>query len=360
MLAAVKHEAWINQGWETEGITWVVVARAQGGDVFLVGAFLIDAWCLGVKDAYSDEMSRGELDGMLDEQLAAAGRESLDPACARKLIEGAAAYAQSLGFLPHRDFRKARKALSGIDDAACARDFTFGHEGKPCFVPGPDDDELRIKRVLAVLTAKFGEDGFTFEDLSDDGVDWEAMDALFRFVESEQSPDHTLSGFFVHGFVAAAIMVSADGDCWDWWPKLFGGVEPALPDDDEFSSQEILDGFVELWFDTESGFAEADDFSPALPALDEDDHPVAAADFCRGFLQVIDAEPRAIEFVPSSPEAAAPLAVLRRFTNVAGDAGTAKMAVGRRDAAPVIGEALRAFYAATLPLRPAAGDAEAD
>ena len=101
-----------------------------------------------------------EWNELIEERLPVNFRETFDPACAKKLVEGALAYAESLGFAPARDFRKARRVLSGIDASACPLDFTFGRDGKPCYVEGPDDTPERVDRVLAVLNGRFGEDGY--------------------------------------------------------------------------------------------------------------------------------------------------------------------------------------------------------
>ncbi len=57
--------------------------------------------------------------------------------------------------------------------------------------------------------------------------------------------------------------------------------------------------------------------------------------------------PRAPDLVQASPEASTQLAILRRISEVADEVKPANAAVGRRDSAPVIGEALRVVFGAT-------------
>lgn len=168
-----RYEAHIEKGWQERGIANVLVLRHRPGGTVDAGFFLVDCWCLGVKDAWSEhDVPAAWMEDTLTSRLPAEERERLHPACAKKLIEGAIAYAEALGFSPHRDHRKARKVLAGLDAALCPTEFTFGREGKPCYVAGPDDSAERIDRVIAILHQRCGPDGYEFVGL-DSG---EAMD----------------------------------------------------------------------------------------------------------------------------------------------------------------------------------------
>jgi tRNAThr (cytosine32-N3)-methyltransferase len=259
------------------------------------------------------------------------------------------AFAQSLGFLPHRDFRKARKALNGIDAAAATRTFTFGEDGRVHFVAGPDDDETRISRVLAVLNARFGPEGYDFTpygDADDEDEFYEdALDMMFRYFDSAESPEHVRNGFQVSGFVAGAVVLDPATDADGWWRALFGGDVPELPENEEFDAETIHIGFVEEWLRAENEFAEGR-FEPALPEVDEPpgDHFVIAADYCRGFLQALEARPEQSARLEQDAQAAEALATLRRY---AGGMAEGPSATARRSAAPVIGAALRTLWDVT-------------
>lgn len=160
-----RYEAQIGKGWKERGMAYVLVTRIRPGGMVDFGVFLVDLWCLGVKDGFSEmDVPEAEARNVVAERLPEDSLEAIHPACAKKLIEGAVAYAEALGFSPHREFRKLRRILSGIDASLCPTEFTFGHDGRPCFVAGPDDTDDRIDRVLGVLEARLGTDGFEFED----------------------------------------------------------------------------------------------------------------------------------------------------------------------------------------------------
>ncbi len=192
-----RYEAFIEKSWRESGLTQLLVARIRDDGRADIGFFLVDLWCLGVKDAFfHDDVTASEFKELITERLPEEFRERLHPACAKKMIDGAIAYAERLGFAPHRDYRKARRALSGLDASECPETFTFGREGKPFFVEGPHDTPERTQRVLAMLEARCGVDGFDFE-LYDEAADLDAdyedargsLRMFFEDLEDENAPN---------------------------------------------------------------------------------------------------------------------------------------------------------------------------
>ncbi len=145
------------------GMGSVVISRDLLGGGIGMGVFLLDVFCLGVKNAFLTRFSSEyEYRDALDQ---IASSESLEPTAApraRKLIEGAVEYARSLGFSPHRDYRRAALILGDIDPGECREEFVFGQAGKPCYVSGPHDSKAMVGRVLATLRDRCGEDGFHY------------------------------------------------------------------------------------------------------------------------------------------------------------------------------------------------------
>jgi hypothetical protein len=188
LAAVTRYEAYISKNWDGASLAFVFVTRSREDGRSDLAGFLVDSYCLGVKDALFDEnLGEGEANEFVKERLPDDLRERIHPACAKKLIEGAVAYAESLGFSPHRDYRKARRILSGIDAALCPREFAYGCEGRPRYVRGMDDDEARVERVCGILEAKFGPEGFDYEDSEADEEDDLADRAeLMEFLEQEK------------------------------------------------------------------------------------------------------------------------------------------------------------------------------
>jgi hypothetical protein len=201
-----RYEAYIGKDWKEQGIANIVVARLRSDQPPEFSMFLVDLLCLGVKDAmYHSDMTESEYRHFLTGPVAETLGLSIHPACAKKMIEGAIEYAENLGFAPHRDYRKARRVLSGIDAADCPEIFSFGEEnGRPCYVRGPDDSEERVDRVLSLLERKCGAEGFTYVDPEDDEDEEDELSAredLMDWLDDE--PESVPRFYEVSGLVTA-------------------------------------------------------------------------------------------------------------------------------------------------------------
>jgi len=158
-----RYEAYITKGWRDTGLSNVLVARIDDDDYVTAGGFLVDHLCLGVKDAfYVEDLTEDELREMIEERFPDGELERMHPAWAKKFVEGAVAYAESFGFAPHRDYRKAKRVLGGIDASVCTETFTYGEKGRPHYMQGGMDDDERTERVLGMLDSRLGPDGFSF------------------------------------------------------------------------------------------------------------------------------------------------------------------------------------------------------
>ncbi|MDQ3153485.1 MAG: helix-turn-helix domain-containing protein, partial [Actinomycetota bacterium] len=173
---------WVSPGWSTgltvachedwrepdppqhgaEGLTGVIVARRARPQRVSVCGYLVDTYCLGVKNALGPEtMNDRDLPAFRRGFFAAfegAGEPLAAPLeMARHLVWGAVDHARQLGFEPHRDFDPAAGHLGGPWQDTSA--ITFGRDGVPFYISGPHDNP---NAVLRTLTRSVGEDGFDF------------------------------------------------------------------------------------------------------------------------------------------------------------------------------------------------------
>ncbi|NLU79035.1 hypothetical protein HCA58_11740 [Micromonospora sp. HNM0581] len=129
------------------GLVSVAVARADGDAASTCG-FLIDTYCLGVKNALPPVTSDpDEVPHFVAEFFSAYDTPPLHTPIdlARHLVFGAVDYARDLGFDPHRDFYSAAPHLGTWEPPSR---ITFGLNGKPYFQQGPHDNPERIMRTL--------------------------------------------------------------------------------------------------------------------------------------------------------------------------------------------------------------------
>ena len=145
-----------------KGIGTAVIARRMPDGSLGVGVYLLDTWCLGVKDAFFRVMSIGEFDELLERTEENETLEEIHPSCFRKIIEGCVEFSATLGFKPHRDFTLPRQLLMDIDSSVCPNRYTFGRNGRPCFSQGPNETPRQVRMIMDSLSKHCGEGNFDF------------------------------------------------------------------------------------------------------------------------------------------------------------------------------------------------------
>ena len=156
LLSKLRPQA--SQG--VEGMCQLIVARQEHNRI-LVGSYLIDYWCLGVKDAMPPrKMGANEYEKFLefcedrfDEPFVEITLEQ-----AQSIVYGALDYAQSLGFKPHKDFNTKAQIHLGLRPDTLLP-IEFGKDGQPFFMSGPYDN---VDKVIKTLEASVGIGNFNF------------------------------------------------------------------------------------------------------------------------------------------------------------------------------------------------------
>jgi hypothetical protein len=129
---------WIGDSLESQGLGPVGLSRVFPNGQVAVALFLVDRFCLGVKDAFEEVLSRADYDNKYVRRMATQSpAHSVKPAEARKLLEEAVAYARGLGLAPHPDYARAMLLFGDVNPAESDATFEFGKDGKPFFISGP-------------------------------------------------------------------------------------------------------------------------------------------------------------------------------------------------------------------------------
>jgi hypothetical protein len=146
-----------------EGMSNVLISREVTPSTVGFAMFLVDMYCLGVKDALGDVVSRGEYRKMHRQLVEKYDVVSLQPADLRKLVEGAVDYAASIGLSPHRDYHKVNAIFGDIDPQESTQVFEYGKEdGKPHFIAGPNDSSFRCQQIMDTLERVCGPRGYYY------------------------------------------------------------------------------------------------------------------------------------------------------------------------------------------------------
>jgi hypothetical protein len=141
------------------GLVRVLVAVERGGSKVSVCGYLVDAYCLGVKNALGPRgLDRRKLPEFVHKYFDAHDEPPVEAPLdlARHLVFGAVAYARDLGFEPHPDFAAATAYLEPWTGPSA---ITFGLHGRPVFMAGPYDNAAS---VIKTLERSVGEENFDF------------------------------------------------------------------------------------------------------------------------------------------------------------------------------------------------------
>jgi hypothetical protein len=134
----------------SEGLIGVSVARRAPGNQLRLCHYLVDTFCLGVKNTIGPLRSTAvDLEPTLEQLFSShpGGYQEIPHALAADLVYGAVEYARSLGFEPARgsDYRDTADHLGPWTGPS---PIVFGKNGRPFFINGPNDEAGRIIATL--------------------------------------------------------------------------------------------------------------------------------------------------------------------------------------------------------------------
>ncbi len=148
--------------------SFMLVREAADGTLW-VGGFVVDFQCLGVKDSFFRQTSSMEIRDLIEHShLSEYSPESMKTA-----VLAGVEYAKSVGFEPHKDYKKTLKIFKGIDESSEPCEFELGNNGQPLFVAGPFDSPSKCENTLKMLVKTCGKGNFNYI-LSLNGFDEES------------------------------------------------------------------------------------------------------------------------------------------------------------------------------------------
>lgn len=348
-----RFEALTSKDWEEIGFAPIIVLRTDDKTGSAACLFQVDIWCLGARNVeYREKPTKETLQGFIGANISKGQERRIHPAHAKKLVEGAVAYAATLGFAPCRGFDKAFEIFEGLELEKEGPSFVFGKDGKPCYMSWPGDSKEMMRSVLASLEDAVGPDGFTLmaPELDDDllGKD-ESFFADDDEEDEDEIPDEDLEDDPDIDEVRESILefVEAGPEDWPTFEWLLGAITayqvcpgPVAPDyllhalpswekngfESEEAMKRFLENFTRYWksigdllaLEAEAGpSAESgiditnEDFTTEREVRD------ALRDWARGFCDTLASAPDAWGEAPSKPELAPHFAVIEKWAKAA-------------------------------------------
>jgi hypothetical protein len=154
-------ECWISDDWEKgSGLVQILLARRQPNEKICCGTYLVDKFCLGLKNTFAKTNLTPERYQEVYDRIAS--RQTLTKCpieLAHEMIYGSIDYAAQFGFQPQSDWAQTQYMLEPRGTLKEPYKLKFGQKGKPLFIAGPYDD---TKKIIKQLEATAGPGKFDF------------------------------------------------------------------------------------------------------------------------------------------------------------------------------------------------------
>lgn len=145
---------------EENGMVTVMLIRSGPRGQVALAHFLVDLWCLGVKDCTGKLVGPSLCREILDDVRAQFELETVASADAHAVVVEGLHYAESFGLAPHRDYPKLAPIWTGIPVGQMPPGLELGRNGRPCYIVGPYDDDVKQMRILRSLESHAGKGNF--------------------------------------------------------------------------------------------------------------------------------------------------------------------------------------------------------
>jgi hypothetical protein len=139
-----------------KGIGTLILSRRLPDGQVAAGLFLVDTWCLGIKDSFIKLQPASQYRQMVYEINVRHKARPVSPERLAKLVYQAADYARRIGFEPDSGFKSATEILGGIDPSLCTDTFDFGKDGKPFYFQGPHESATEAMAIANKVQAAGG------------------------------------------------------------------------------------------------------------------------------------------------------------------------------------------------------------
>lgn len=141
---------------EDRGIRWATLVRRSPEGMIAIGNFLVDSYCLGVKDAIGTVVTGAKYSVQTEMMRRHMNVKEVAPEALKKFVVGAVKYAEQLGLKPHPEFENAFRIFGSIDETLCSDEFNYGLNGKPHYIQGITETSTLAAQACRAVTAAGG------------------------------------------------------------------------------------------------------------------------------------------------------------------------------------------------------------
>jgi hypothetical protein len=161
-------ECYVNNEWDDSKMANVVVVRSHSNGNKTLGMYLVDLFCLGVKDStFRFNQSMLEYEEFISE-ISDAAFTKIDYELAHNIIYAGIEFAETFGIYPCKEFQEVTRYILEEDtDAIDVIEIECGYDDKPMIIVGPHN-KIQMQKTIAHLEKKVGKDGFIVKEVLDE------------------------------------------------------------------------------------------------------------------------------------------------------------------------------------------------
>lgn len=155
------HECWINSDWKHNGEANIIVSRIHANGHYTFGVYLVDLYCLGIKDAFFNFNVDIEIYNKLLDRMEDENKIKVTYDLVHNIIYAAKEYAEELGFKPHKEFTSVAQFILEEDTEDIELiDIECGYNGKPLYIDAGHESPAQIKQIINQLNQSVGDGNF--------------------------------------------------------------------------------------------------------------------------------------------------------------------------------------------------------
>ena len=180
------YECRINSDWKESGLASIVVARRHTNGNVTACSYLVDTYCLGVKDSvFFFSRSAQEYQELIEYYNEQFQFDAVDYALVHNIILAAEEYAEELGFMPCKSYQQTTRFMLEEDsDDIELMEIECGKDGKPALILTGEEDVATVKRLKDRLEARVGAGNYTcIVELDEDDLNGNLTDEELKFCE---------------------------------------------------------------------------------------------------------------------------------------------------------------------------------
>jgi hypothetical protein len=158
------YKCWINDNWKDNKIANIIIARQHTNGNVTFCFYLVDLYCLGVKDTfYAFNVPIEELEHKMS-QYSGVKMEESPYTLVHNIIFSAIEFAEEYGFKPHKNFILTTNYFleEDTDDIPLMYIECGDEDGKPIYWNTGNDSPAVEKRILAQLEKTAGEGNYNY------------------------------------------------------------------------------------------------------------------------------------------------------------------------------------------------------